>query len=532
MIFTLSPQTTQISCPTEHVLPFFSAKTAHFWSVFFAVTIACLLALRVFSVVFTTLNLGPDEAQYWRWSTNFDWGYYSKPPMIAWIIGTATSVFGNSEWAVRIASPFFHITTGVILYVIGRKYWTETTGVIAGLIYLLMPGVWLSSIIMSTDVSLLTFWSLSLFFLFRLRDGGSWRSGIALGLSIGLGFLSKYAMIYFLLGTGIALIYDKPLRTALLTRSGLFAAGILALVLTPHIIWSANNGFETISHTADNANWGASLLNPENGLKFFGDQFGVFGPVSFAILLVLLITLATGATKLRGDARVRLLLAFIIPPLTIILVQAFISRAHANWAATAYPAATLIVAVWAAQPGRGLEKWVRPVLLLGLLANTLVGLVFSYALVAPEETVNEMGFSRATKRLRGWPETTDRVIVEAARINASSIIVDEREIWHGLDYYGRDGKIPVPLRAWRRGIHPASASEEHPLTEADTQNALVLSYRKNDREKMAADFDSFEPVGDIEVDLGGGRFRRFELFQASGFNPVPRNAAEPAPQSE
>jgi hypothetical protein len=418
------------------------------------------------------------------------------------------------------------MATGLLLWYIGKTYWSKPTGLLAGLIYVLMPGVWLSSVIMSTDVSLLTFWTLSLLFLLRLRDGSSWRTAIALGLCIGLGFLSKYAMIYFLLGTGLAMIYDQPLRKALLTRSGLIAFAVFALVMTPHIIWSASNGFETISHTADNANWGASLINPENGLKFFGDQFGVFGPVSFAILLILLTALARGATKLVGDARIRLLLAFIIPPLLIILIQAFISRAHANWAATAYPAATLIVAVWATQARVGAGKWIRPALLIGLLANSLVGLVFSYALVAPKDVVDEMGFSRTTKRLRGWPETTDRVIVEAARINATSIIVDEREIWHGLDYYGRDGKIPVPLRAWRRGLHPASASEEKPLTQADTQNALILSYREKDREKMAADFATFNPIGDIEIQLGGGKVRRLKLYQASGFSPAQREGSE------
>ena len=320
MIFTLSPQTTHQCRQTEQNLPFFSAKTERFWSTSFAVTLTFLLAIRVFCVIFTTLNLGPDEAQYWRWSTNFDWGYYSKPPMIQAIMGVSTSLFGNSEWAVRLASPFFHMATGLLLWYIGKTYWSKPTGLLAGLIYVLMPGVWLSSVIMSTDVSLLTFWTLSLLFLLRLRDGSSWRTAIALGLCIGLGFLSKYAMIYFLLGTGLAMIYDQPLRKALLTRSGLIAFAVFALVMTPHIIWSASNGFETISHTADNANWGASLINPENGLKFFGDQFGVFGPVSFALLLILMVALARGATKLRGDARIRLLLAFILPPLLIILV--------------------------------------------------------------------------------------------------------------------------------------------------------------------------------------------------------------------
>ena len=31
-------------------------------------------------------ELYPDEAQYWLWSRTLDFGYFSKPPMVAWTI--------------------------------------------------------------------------------------------------------------------------------------------------------------------------------------------------------------------------------------------------------------------------------------------------------------------------------------------------------------------------------------------------------------------------------------------------------------
>jgi len=40
------------------------------------------------------------------------------------------------------------------------------------------------------------------------------------------------------------------------------------------------------------------------------------------------------------------LLAMALPALTIVTLQAFISRANANWAATAYPGATVLVCAW------------------------------------------------------------------------------------------------------------------------------------------------------------------------------------------
>src|SRR5262245_31657226 len=32
------------------------------------------------------LELAPDEAHYWDWSRHLDWSYYSKGPLVAWLI--------------------------------------------------------------------------------------------------------------------------------------------------------------------------------------------------------------------------------------------------------------------------------------------------------------------------------------------------------------------------------------------------------------------------------------------------------------
>jgi 4-amino-4-deoxy-L-arabinose transferase-like glycosyltransferase len=75
-----------------------------------------LLVVRVSAILLSPLNLYADEAQYWRWAQSLAWGYYSKPPMIAWVIHATTSVFGDSEWAVRIAAPFLHTAASGIVF--------------------------------------------------------------------------------------------------------------------------------------------------------------------------------------------------------------------------------------------------------------------------------------------------------------------------------------------------------------------------------------------------------------------------------
>jgi 4-amino-4-deoxy-L-arabinose transferase-like glycosyltransferase len=497
------------------------AKPLEITDYFFFIGLCALLVLRIATIAVTPLNLGPDEAQYWRWGQSFDWGYYSKPPIVAWVIGFTTGLFGHQEWAIRLASPIFHTGTAIMLYLAGRKLWSPLAGMMAGLSWALMWGVWLSSILMTTDVPLLFFWSVALYNFLLLREGGSWKAALGLGIAIGLGFLSKYAMIYFLIGLALALVLDQKSRKALLTRKGLLSLGAAFLVILPHIVWSAQNGFKTVSHTADNANWGDELLNPENAWKFFGDQFGVFGLLQFLLLLIFFALVFSGRSRLvREDSAIRTLLYFILPPLVIITVQAFISRAHANWAASAYPAACVVLGVWGAER-KGI---IRMSVIASFIVSIALGLFASTIVMLPLKTQIELGAGSASKRLRAWPETVDAINALVEKHNATAIILDERENWHGLDYYGRDGKITVPLRGWRQSDHAKSASEEAPITEADGKHALVLSMRENLREKLLNDFERNEYQGQLDIDLDGGKHRRFEVYIVENFAPAERKA--------
>ena len=104
-----------------------------------------LLVLRVGFLLVSPLNLYADEAQYWRWGETLAWGYYSKPPMIAWVIHAVTSLLGNAEWAVRLAAPFLHTAGAVILFFLGRAIYDARAGMYAAFLYALMPAVILSS---------------------------------------------------------------------------------------------------------------------------------------------------------------------------------------------------------------------------------------------------------------------------------------------------------------------------------------------------------------------------------------------------
>ena len=540
-----------------------AANTSINYSRMTAIILGLILIIRLAGVIATPLNLGPDEAQYWRWGQSLDWGYFSKPPLIAWTIWLTTGLFGDSEWAARLAAPFLHTAAAAILFRLGRSMYSPRVGMLAALIYILMPGVILSSSIISTDGILLPFWSLALLAFWQFREGRGWKSAAVLGLSLGFGLLAKYAAIYFFIGLALALVFDEPSRKALLSRYSFLILLLSAVVFAPHMIWNAAHDFKTVSHTVDNANLGGQLFNPGHALKFFEDQMGVFGPISFIALLGGLIFMRKSGSD-PERARDRWLLCFILPVLVIILVQAVISRAHANWAATAYPAASILVAAWLTRAKANALLWyviaaicfaaaffIPDMSLVGKLAfggilagviliasrlfkhqpsgliwaglgfQALISVAFMAVAIGPVSWSETLGVANGLKRTRGWEATTTAVFDRADEIGATAIMVDERENWHGLDYYGRD--IPhVPLYGWRRSEGIKSYSEERPLTAPEDTRVLIASVRSQFRPRMRADFQSFRAIGEISIPLGGGKVRRLKLYEASGFYPLPR----------
>ncbi|HHD78267.1 MAG TPA: hypothetical protein ENK98_01290, partial [Epsilonproteobacteria bacterium] len=67
----------------------------------FLLFIIILSVYRAFMLYTINPDLYIDEAYYWVWSQNFDWGYYSKPPMIAWVISLATGLAGESSLVMK-----------------------------------------------------------------------------------------------------------------------------------------------------------------------------------------------------------------------------------------------------------------------------------------------------------------------------------------------------------------------------------------------------------------------------------------------
>ena len=92
-----------------------ATPTDHGWFGPAFLLVAAVTALRWGLLAFNGTDLFVDESQYWLWGQEFAFGYYSKPPLIAWVIGAVTAVLGESPFAVRMPGAAFHGATALIL---------------------------------------------------------------------------------------------------------------------------------------------------------------------------------------------------------------------------------------------------------------------------------------------------------------------------------------------------------------------------------------------------------------------------------
>jgi len=468
-----------------------------------------LLFVRLLGLFIAPWGLHGDEAQYWAWSQDPAFGYFSKPPMIAWVIGATTTVFGHAEWAVRLSAPFLHIATTLMIYLTARRFFNPVVGFWAALIYVLMPAVWLSSFIMSTDAALLLCWATALHAWACLRDGGGWGRILQLGLALGLGLLSKYAMAFMVPVLCLAVVFDAPSRKALLGVRGFLVAGIAAALLIPNLMWNAANEFATISHTAENANLGRDLFNPEEVIQFWGDQFGVFGTLPFPMLLIAIIAAFRGGLK----SPAKWLAALAALPLLAISLEALLSRANANWAVTAYIASPILVALWATKNTRRLAwlKW-------GLIAQTAIVLLVGGSAIS-EKSVDAAGLNNAVKRLRAWPETAQAVKMKLAEAEYAYVAADNRLTFYDLNYYGVG---ETELTMWSLNASPAHhASLTRALPNTDG-SVLILSYHHNFENYFRADFETLIELDPISIDLGPGKTRELKAFRGTGYKRTSR----------
>ena len=297
----------------------------------FAYSVLAIVGLKVCASFFTNFSLYGDEAQYWLWSQNLDFGYFSKPPLLAWFLSGHILLFGDTFFSLKMFPLLIYFLLFFAFYRLClRLSLTREKSVICSFGFLLIPAATVSSFLISTDLLLLLFWVLAMTKLLETRKDGSVINFVLLGVFLGLAFLAKYAAVYFLLSFLILVSADKEMLSSLKSRAlGWFIFALFfLLILLPNIYWNFNNSWVTFAHTSDNANLKNLNLNFVEPFKFLISQIFMVGPVLFLSFFYMF-------KFFRLDFENKFLLIFSLPIIIIVLFESFLVRANANWAAPA-----------------------------------------------------------------------------------------------------------------------------------------------------------------------------------------------------
>jgi hypothetical protein len=204
---------------------------------------------------------------------------------------------------------------------------------------------------------------------------------------------------------------------------------------------------------------------------------------------------------------------FTLPVLALMTTQAFLSRAHANWAAVAYIAATVLVT---ASLIRDLSwGWLRASFALHLALLIALGFGVAYA---GQFRLPLAGDPFA--RTLGWKEiaAATRAELEDARRQGrpfGSVITDERALTAELLYYMREE--PTPVLAWRRGVRPQDHYElTRPLAKGSPEPVLLVGLRPDVDEALDR-FARAEPLGTRNIAAGLAQARRIGFYRLDGY---------------
>jgi 4-amino-4-deoxy-L-arabinose transferase-like glycosyltransferase len=406
------------------------------WPLFALAGVILIACYRLWIIQVGLIPIDLEEVYYLSWSDKLDWGYFSKPPMIAWLLGLFSQLFGESPLAIKSVSVILHTAAAYWIYVLAVRLYNPLIAGWSALVFQLLPVIGLVSLFSTTDAPLMLFWVATLWAFHHAVETNAWRWWLLTGLCAGLGLLSKYTMGVLAVGLLLYLLLEGRYRLLFSARLWL-GIGVALLVWSPNLYWLVQNDFITLSHTRHISGTEQIAGGWLTLSEFIGGQIGVFGPVFFVALLFWL----WRPTVWHLSAN-RLLLLASLPLVVLISIQAYRFEANINWASPAYIGLVMVSVYW-------LHQHARKVLWLGIMLNILlISAIYHYhALANAFEIELRRGNDPYFKRL-GWLELGGQLKSLRQQYPNAALLSDNRKLLAFMAYHSRDEDGRPVIRSW------------------------------------------------------------------------------------
>ncbi len=400
-----------------------------------------ILAVKSFAILMLILygiiHLGPDEAQYWTWSRNLDWGYYSKPPGIAWQIWLGTQAFGQTELGVRIGAVAISILITFAVYYLARSCGlSEKHAAWGAIIMALAPLGILSSLFAITDGGMVLFWTLALAFTVQRREPND----LVIGLLIACGALFKWPIYFFWL---IRLLWGG-FNPPVISKKLILGVLISLLGLIPSIIWNYSHDWVTFKHVYFTLFTG-ELHHVEhpgpgsgNPFEFLGAQAALLSPIFFIFLLISLKHMLTRKNEIPFPVWFCGFTSLVI--ITGALLLSLTKKLQGNWIVFAYPGAMVWIAYYAIEKFRHSHAWLSFGAIVGVLLCIFILLLPNIQSIPLFEDLRIPYRINPFRHNLGWEKIAPALKNAGYDPNKDFLFSDKYQTTSILSFYGPEQK--------------------------------------------------------------------------------------------
>jgi hypothetical protein len=314
------------------------------------------------------VGLGPDEAQYWTWSQMLDWGYYSKPPGIAWQIWLGTKIFGNTELGVRFMAVVMNFFLSLAVYGLARccrlKKWTAFWAAIA---MAFSPLGILGSFLATTDGGLVLFWTLACAVIAKGLSQGKTPNYLLFGLMVMCGSLFKWPIYLLWVFVFLAAIPYSQLRC-----KSIFSGILISFLgLFPSFIWNAQNDWATFRHVLSTIQGGhAQVVSSGNFWDFFGAQAALVSPILFILLLLAIFSMLRNIVYMWPSVLFCGMITTVL--VTVYSAMALNQKMQGNWVAFAYPTGMVLLAWYTIEQVTWGKGWMKAGVIVSIVLSVVV----------------------------------------------------------------------------------------------------------------------------------------------------------------
>ena len=187
-----------------------------------------------------------DELYYIANGRHLGFGYVDHPPLIGWISWLTTTLFGESQLALRFLPALAAGVTVALVCrmteVMGGRAWAQ---ILAGVTTALAP-IFIGLFgVLSMNAFDVMFWAGALLVFARLLRGDDPRLWILFGLLAGIGLENKISLLFLGLGVVAGLVLSRGWHH--FTARWLWLGGLVAGVLfLPYLAWQVQHDWATL----------------------------------------------------------------------------------------------------------------------------------------------------------------------------------------------------------------------------------------------------------------------------------------------